>query len=185
MSPKLKDLLEGIRVLDLTHVFFGPFTTLLLAEMGADVIKIEPPWGELMRLNPPLINGASPICLFFNQSKKCITLNLKSSKGVEIFKRLVKISDVVVENFRPGTIDRMGLSYDVLKDVNPKIIFTSLSGFGQTGPYSPRPSFNAIAQAISGYMRLTGDQVSPEFPPILVPESDFTTIFVILLENIV
>ena len=168
----MRKALENIRVIDLTAVWFGPFCTMLLADMGAEVIKIEPPWGEMTRFRPPLINGASPNFTYFNRNKKGMTLNLKSEKGVAIFKELVKIGDVVVENYSPRTMEReFGLGYDTLREVNPKIIYASLSGYGQSGPYSQRPSFDIIGQAMSGLMYLTGERADPEGPPILTSEA--------------
>jgi len=152
-------ILENVRVLDLTHFFAGPFTTMLLSDMGADVIKIEPLWGERIRAYPPLIKGVSPYFAYLNRNKRGMALNLKSEKGVQILKDLVRFSDVVVENFSPGTMNRMGIGYETLKAINPGIILASISGFGQTGPYSPRPSFDIIAQAMSGIMTLTGETV--------------------------
>ncbi len=164
-------ILEDIRVVDLTHVWFGPFCTMILADLGAEVIKVEPPWGELIRFRPPLYGDAGPNFLYLNLNKKGMTLNLKNEKGLKVFKELVKVSDVVVENFSPGTIDRMGLGYDILKEVNPRLIFVSLSGFGQNGPYSHRPSFAPIAEALSGHSRLTGDVFDPGGPPLPIAEA--------------
>jgi len=165
----MKKALEGIRILDLSHVWFGPFCTLLLAEMGAEVIKIEPTWGDRTRMFAPLHNRESPTFQVLNLNKKGMTLNLKDPKGVEIFKDLVKLSDVVVENFSPGTMQKLGLSYEELRKVKPDIIYASLSGFGQTGPYSPRPSYFSIAEAISGHAYLAGRRVDPNGPPIGTP----------------
>lgn len=169
--------LEDLRVLDLTHAHEGPMCTMFLADMGAEVIKIEPTWGERTRFFPPLIKGTtSPYFLYLNRNKKGLTLNLKSEKGVKIFKDLVSIVDVVVENFSPGTMDRLGLGYETLKKINPKIIFASLSGFGQYGPYSKRLSFDPIAIAASGYMELMREKVDPSGPPVGPPEAIADTI---------
>lgn len=161
-------ILEDIRVLDLTHVVFGPWCTKMLADFGAEVIKIEPPWGALDRIpeRGPMYGGASAAFQYLNLNKKGMAIDLKNPKGVSIFKELVKISDVVVENFSPGTMKRLGLGYEDLKQVKPDIIYASLSGFGQTGPYSPRPSYAPIAEAMSGHTRETGDRVDPDGPPI-------------------
>ena len=161
----MKKALEGIRILDLSHVWFGPFCTLLLDEMGAEVIKIEPPWGDRTRMFAPLHNRESPTFQVLNLGKKGMTLNLKDPKGVQIFKELVEISDVVVENFSPGTMEKLGLSYEEVKKVKPDVIYASLSGFGQTGPYSPRPSYFSIAEAISGQAYLAGRGAGPDAPP--------------------
>ncbi len=168
--------LENTRVLDLTHYQAGPTCTMLLADMGAEVIKVEPPWGEQGRSLPPLISGLSPYFAHLNRNKKSITLNLKSEAGIRIFRQLVSISDVVVENYAPGTMEKLGIGYETLKEINHKIIFVSISGFGQYGPYSSRPSFDWIAQAMSGFMALTGDSALPGGPPIVVPESIGDTI---------
>ncbi len=151
----MRRILDDIRIVDFTHVQAGPLCTMILADMGAEVIKVEPPWGEMLRA-PPHYHGFSPGFAYFNRGKKGITLNLKKEKGLEIFKRLVKTSDVVVENFSPGTMDKLGLGYEELKKANPNVIFASISGFGQTGPYSQRGSFDLIAQAMSGLMSMTG-----------------------------
>lgn len=159
-------MLDDIRVLDFSHVYFGPYTTMILGDMGADVIKIEPPWGEVARLYPPLIGGMSTVFLYFDRNKRGMTLNLKEPKAVEIALSLAEKSDVVVENFKRGTMDKLGLGYDDVKKVRPDIIYASLSGFGLTGPYMPRPSFAPIASAMAGWYRLTGDLIDPEGPPI-------------------
>ncbi|RJS88965.1 CoA transferase [Candidatus Bathyarchaeota archaeon] len=163
-------ILEDVRVLDLTHVYFGPYATMLLADMGAEVIKIEPPWGDETRYYPPLYGGMSAVYLFFNRNKKGMTLNLKHPKGKEIFFQLLRDSDVVVENFKPGTMERLGLGYEELKKVKSDIIYATLSGFGRTGPYSRRPSFAPIASAMSGWMVLNGRIVDPNGPPVRAAE---------------
>lgn len=162
----MKKILEDIRVVDLTHVWFGPWCTRILAMLGAEVIKVEPPWGGFIRYQPPLFGDASANFLCLNTDKKGMTLNLKDPKGKEIFLRLVKKSDVVVQNFMPGTMEKLGIGYDTLKEVNPRIIYAALSGFGQDGPYSQRPSFAPIGEAYAGYTRLNGDLVDPEGPPL-------------------
>ena len=159
-------LLEGVRVLDLSHVYYGPYTTMVLASMGAEVIKIEPPWGEMSRFYPPLVNGESSPFMYLNRCKKGLTLNLKSEEGKAIFFRLLEDADIVVENFKRGTMEKLGLGYDELRKRKPDIIYAALSGFGVDGPYKDRPSFAPVAEAMSGWMRLTGDIVDPEGPPI-------------------
>jgi crotonobetainyl-CoA:carnitine CoA-transferase CaiB-like acyl-CoA transferase len=149
--------LEGLTVLDLTRVLAGPFCTMMLADMGANVIKIEAVGkGADERQLGPFQNGESAYFMNLNRNKKGITLNLKSPKGKEIFKGLVKNADVVIENYRPGTMDKLGLGYDVLREVNPCIIYAAVSGFGQYGPYTKRPGYDIIAQAMSGLMSTTG-----------------------------
>jgi len=159
-------LLEGVRVLDLSHVYYGPYTTMVLASMGAEVIKIEPPWGEMSRFYPPLVNGESSPFMYLNRCKKGLTLNLKSEEGKAIFFRLLEDADIVVENFKRGTMEKLGLGYGDLRSSKPDIIYAALSGFGVDGPYKDRPSFAPVAEAMSGWMRLTGDIVDPEGPPI-------------------
>ena len=160
-------ILEDVRVLDLTQFWFGPYCTMMLAEMGAEVIRIEPPWGSVDRLaDAYLVGGSSYTFHQLNLNKKGLTLNLKTEEGLATFKELVPRANVVVQNFRPGTMERLGLGYDVLKKLNPKIIYAALSGFGQTGPYSARPCFAPIAEAMSGHSRLTGDEVNVNGPPI-------------------
>ena len=160
-------ILEDIRVLDLSHVWFGPWCTMMLADLGAEVIRIEPPWGAIDRIaEGARFGGASYTFHHLNLNKKDLTLNLKTPEGLTIFKELVKKSDLVVQNFSPGTMERLGLGYDVLKALNPGIIYAALSGFGQDGPYSPRGSYAMIAEAMSGHTRLTGDRADPEGPPL-------------------
>ena len=161
------EILEDIRVLDLTQFWFGPFCTMMLADMGAEVIRIEPPWGSVDRIaDAALFGGVSYTYHQLNLNKKGLTLNLKTPEGLEVFKELVCKADVIVQNFRPGTMERLGLGYEVLRELNPMIIYAALSGFGQTGPYSERPCFAPIAEAMSGHSRLTGDEVDPNGPPI-------------------
>jgi CoA:oxalate CoA-transferase len=157
------NLLEGIRVLDMTNVLSGPFATLHLALLGADVIKIEnPDEGDLARKlgNVPKFNQALLGTSFLaqNANKKSLTLNLKSDEGKEIFSKLVKTSDILVENFRPGVMARLGLSYDKLCEINPGIIYCAISGFGQTGPDAFKPAYDQIIQGLSGVMAVNGDE---------------------------
>jgi CoA:oxalate CoA-transferase len=157
--------LEGIRVIDVTNVLAGPFCAYQLALLGADVVKAETPGtGDLARqlgADPALSRihmGAS--FLAQNAGKRSITVNLKSEGGKAIFKRLVESADVVVENFRPGVMDRLGVGYEVLKAINPKLIYCALSGFGQSGPMKNAPAYDQIIQGLSGAMSITGDQDS-------------------------
>ncbi|SMC93240.1 CaiB/BaiF CoA transferase family protein [Sporomusa malonica] len=152
-----KGALEGLTVLDLTRVLAGPFCTMMLADMGANVIKIEQAGtGADERQMGPFLNGESAYFMNLNRNKKGVTLNLKSSKGKEIFIGLVKNADIVIENYRPGTMEKLGLGYDVLKEINPGIIYAAISGFGHSGPYTKRPGYDIIAQAMSGLMSTTG-----------------------------
>ena len=160
-------ILDDITVLDLTQYWFGPYCTMMLGDLGAEIISIEPPWGSPDRVADAfLIGGSSYTFHQLNLNKKGITLNLKTEEGVHIFKRLVADSDVVVQNFRPGTMEKLGLGYNTLKEIKPELIYAALSGFGQTGPYRDRPCFAPIAEAMSGHSRLTGDEVDPDGPPI-------------------
>jgi crotonobetainyl-CoA:carnitine CoA-transferase CaiB-like acyl-CoA transferase len=144
----------------------------MLSDLGAEVIKIEPPWGAPDRFaQGPIVAGACPWFHYLNLGKKDLTLNLKERGGLEIFKKLVKRSDVVIQNFAPGTMERLELGYDVVKELNPRIIYAALSGFGQTGPYSPWASFASIAEAMSGHLRLCGDNVDPNGPPLYNAEA--------------
>jgi CoA:oxalate CoA-transferase len=158
--------LKDTRVLDLTHAWQGPICTMFLAAMGAEVLKIEPPWGALGRVTGQMIKGKVDAgFVFLNRGKKGMTLDLKSENGKKIFMDLVKISDVVIENFGPGTMDRLGLGYETLKKINPKIIMASGSGFGQYGPWSKRLSFDPIGRAASGYQYISGLADDPSTPP--------------------
>lgn len=154
--------LSGIRVLDLSRVLAGPFCTMILADMGAEVIKIESKNGDDSRSFPPFINGESAYFININRGKKSITLNLKHEEGRKIFLDLVKLSDVVVENFRPGVMERLGLGYDALREANLRIIYAAVSGFGHHGPNKDRPGYDLIGQAMGGIMSITG---WPDSPP--------------------
>jgi CoA:oxalate CoA-transferase len=165
LNPPIQPL-DDIRILDLTHFVNGPYATLLLSYMGAKVTKVEAPqWGDGLR---PAYRPSTevPVGIAFalmNGNKRSITLNLKSEEGKDIFKRLVRKADVVVENYEAGTMDRMGLGYEVLKAVNPRIIYASSTGYGQTGPNRNFPAFDPIVQAMTGVMALTG---RPSDPPL-------------------
>lgn len=152
-----KRALSDITVLDLTRVLTGPFATMWLGEMGANVIKVEiPNGGDEARRNSVFVNGISSFFVTINRNKRSITLNLKSEEGKQLFKELVKQADVVIENFRPGVMDRLGLGYKDLREVNDQIIYTSISGFGNNGPYTSRPAYDVVAQAMSGIKSVTG-----------------------------
>ncbi len=149
--------LSGIKVLDLTRVLAGPYATMVLADLGAEIIKIEQPGkGDDSRAYGPYKNGESAYFMSLNRNKESVTLNLKTLEGKEILKALVKNVDVLVENFRPGTMEKLGLGYDVLKEINPRLIYASSTGYGQTGPYSQRPAYDAVVQAMGGIMSITG-----------------------------
>lgn len=152
-----KGLLDGVRVLDLTRVLAGPYCGMMLADMGAEVIKIELPGrGDDSRKNGPFVNGESAYYMNLNRNKRGMTLNLKSEEGKRIFKELVKKSDIVLENYRPGVMKRLGLDYEELKKINPAIIYGAVSGFGQYGPYSQRAGYDILGQAMSGLMSTSG-----------------------------
>ena len=158
--------LEGMVVLDTTQVMAGPFCTLLLADMGAEVIKVEKPDGDdSRRIGPPFIKGESAAYLGINRNKQSIVLDLRTDPGKGAFRRLAAQADVVVENFRPGTMDRLGLGADELRKDHPELIYVSISGFGQTGPYASRPGYDLVAQGMSGIMSVTG---YPNSPPVKV-----------------
>lgn len=149
--------LENIRVLDLTRVLAGPYATMILGDLGADIIKIEmPSIGDDARHFGPYLHGESAYFMSLNRNKRSITLNLKTEKGKEILRGLIRESDVVVENFRPGTMEKLGIGYDRIKEINPEIIYATASGFGQTGPYSNRAAYDAVVQAMGGLMSITG-----------------------------
>lgn len=149
--------LEGIKVLDLTRVLAGPYCTMLLGDLGAEIIKVEVPVkGDDSRHFGPYQNGESAYFMSLNRNKMSMTLNLKTEKGKNLLRNLVKKVDVLVENFRPGTMEKLGLGYDVLKDINPKLIYAASSGFGHTGPYSQRPAYDGVVQAMGGIMSITG-----------------------------
>lgn len=150
-------ILSGMKVLDLSRVLAAPYCCMMLADMGADVLKIERPGtGDDSRGYAPFVNGESGYFMNLNRNKRSMTLDLKAPEGKKLFLELVKKCDVVVENYRPGTMEKLGLGYDVLKEVNPSLIYGSISGFGHYGPYSPRPGYDIIAQAMSGLMSTTG-----------------------------
>jgi len=167
--------LSGLKVLDLTHVMAGPTCTLMLADMGAAVIKVEkkPDGDDTRRTVPPKVGDQAAAFLMMNRNKRGIALDLKTPEGAMILRRLAARADVLVENFAPGVMERLGLGYADLKDDNPALIYCSLSGFGRTGPYSDRRGFDLVAQAMSGIMTFTG---MPGGPPTKCgpPLSDIT-----------
>lgn len=151
--------LEHIKVLDFTRVLAGPYCTMILANMGAEIIKVERPGiGDDSREFGPFINGQSVYFISLNRGKKSIALDLKQPESIKIIKELVKEVDVVAENFRPGTMEKLGLGYEELKKINPRLIFATMSGFGQTGPYSRRPAYDMIVQGMGGIMSITGQE---------------------------
>jgi CoA:oxalate CoA-transferase len=167
MTPSARPL-DGIRILDFTRVLAGPLSTALLADLGAEVIKIEPPQGDDYRAIGPMKNGQSALFTVMNRNKKSMVLDLKHPDAVRLVHELAARADVVVENFRPGVAERLGIGAEALARQNPKLVYVSVSGFGQTGPYAHRPAYDIIVQAMSGLMEATGD---PDGAPTLVGEA--------------
>jgi crotonobetainyl-CoA:carnitine CoA-transferase CaiB-like acyl-CoA transferase len=163
--------LSGIKVLDLTRVVSGPFCTMLLADFGAQVVKVEAPDPDPSRVTGIMGAGENPYFVNLNRNKRAITIDLKSEAGKEIVRRMAQTADVLVENFRPGVMERLGLGYPALSALNPRLVYAAITGFGKTGPYAGRPAFDFIAQAISGFMSLNGDQRMP-YLRVGIPISD-------------
>jgi crotonobetainyl-CoA:carnitine CoA-transferase CaiB-like acyl-CoA transferase len=153
--------LDDVRVVDLSRFIAGPFCAQLLADMGADVVKVERPGGEDARQHKPFLDGESLYVMAFSRNKRAMTLDTRHPEAREVLERLIRTSDVLVENYRPGTLAAMGLGPERLRELNPRLIVTSISGFGQDGPLAERALFDAIAQAMSGLMSLTGDGEQP------------------------
>ena len=168
--------LAGLKVIDLTHVMAGPTCTLMLADMGADVIKIEKtPHGDDTRVTvPPKVGDEAAAFLMMNRNKRGVVIDLKTAGGAKVLRRLLKTADILVENFAPGVMVRLGFAYEDLRADNPGLIYCSLSGFGRTGPYKHRRGFDLVAQAMSGIMSFTGER--PDGPPVKcgAPLSDIT-----------
>jgi crotonobetainyl-CoA:carnitine CoA-transferase CaiB-like acyl-CoA transferase len=158
-------ILDDIRVIDLSRYISGPNACTLLGNLGADVIKVESPDGEPVREYEPAIDGQSFYYMVFNRNKRGVTLNTRTKKGKELLRKLLLGADVLVENYRPGTMEKMGLGWEELHEINPRLIMVSISGFGQTGPMAGKPGFDSILQATSGLMSLTGD---PDGEPYLM-----------------
>ena len=158
--------LEGTRVLDLTHVLAGPFAAMILADLGAEVIKVEQPEiGDRSRSSGPFIDGESSYFMSVNRGKLGLSVDLSKARGKELFLQLVDNSDVVLENFAPGTMRRLGLDYPVLRDRNPSIIYAAISGFGQDGPYSSKPALDVVVQGMGGILSVTGEPGGPPIRP--------------------
>lgn len=167
--------LRGMKVIELAHIMAGPVCGLMLADMGADVIKVEKPDGDdSRRFLPPSIEGESAAYMMMNRNKRGVALNLKDAQAVKVLHRLLEEADVVIENYRLGTMERLGLGYDDLRAINPRLIYCEISGFGRTGPYAERGGFDLIAQGMSGLMSITGE--GPGRPPVKTgpPVSDIT-----------
>lgn len=154
----MKLALEGLKVVDLSQVLAGPYCTMVLADMGAEVIKIEKyPNGDDTRTMGPFINEESHMYMMVNRNKKGVCINLKTPEGLELFKELIQSVDVLVENYRPGVTKKLGIDYETLKEINPGLIYCSISGYGQTGPYSQKGGYDIMAQGLSGLMHMTGE----------------------------
>ena len=165
-QPGVTPYLEGVTVLDFTQYLAGPSCTRLLVEMGADVIKVEyPPYGDPVRPSPPRRNGRSAYHVQQNRGKRSLSVDLTRPEGISLIEDLVSKVDIVVENYSPGVMERRGLGYQRLRELNPQIIMASISGFGQSGPLSEKTAFDFIAQAYSGLMHMTGE---PDGPPMLI-----------------
>lgn len=168
--------LKDMRVIELAHIMAGPVAGLMLADLGADVVKVEKADGgdDTRRFAPPYIKGESAAFMMMNRNKRGMVINLKHEKGKEIVQRLAKDADVLIENYRAGAMEKLGLGYERLKSINPGLIYCEVSGFGRTGPYAGRGGFDLIAQGMSGLMSITGE--GPGRPPVKVgaPVSDIT-----------
>lgn len=151
--------LENLKVLDLTRVLAGPYATMILGDLGADIIKIEMPVkGDDARHFGPYMQGESAYFMSLNRNKRSMTLDLKKDKGKEVFLKLIETVDIVVENFRPGTMEKLGIGYEVLSKINPRLIYAAASGYGHTGPYAKRAAYDAVVQAMGGIMSITGEE---------------------------
>ena len=155
--------LEGVRVLDLTQIMAGPYCAMTLGDMGADVVKVEKPNGgdDARRMGPPFIKGESAAFLGINRNKRSIVADMRTDGGREIVQELARRSDILIQNFRPGSLERMGLGYEQAREINPAIIYCTISGFGATGPYARRGGFDLVAQGMSGLMSVTGHPGAP------------------------
>lgn len=175
--PSINKALEGVRVLDFTQIGAGPLAGMQMGDMGAEVIKIEAPTGDIGRkLGPPWQNGESVVSMCFNRNKRSLIVDLKKAEGAALIKQLAASSHVVLESFRPGVMERLGIGYEALRIVNSKIVFASVSAYGQTGPWRDKPGVDGIVQAVSGLMSNIGDENSPPMK-VLVPAVDMVTGF--------
>lgn len=155
----MEQALKGMKVLDLSQVLAGPYCTMVLADMGAEVIKVEKfPSGDDTRSMGPYINEESYMYMMVNRNKRGICINLKTKQGLEVLYRLIKNADVFIENYRPGVTKKLGIDYDTLKAINPALIYCSISGYGQTGPYKDKGGYDIMAQGLSGLIDMTGEK---------------------------
>lgn len=161
VQPAWGGPLAGLRVLDLTRVLAGPYATQSLGDLGAEIWKVEPPGGDETRRFPPFAGGESHYYLALNRSKKSLVIDLKQDEGKALLRRLAAAADILVENYRPGVMDKLGLGYDALAELNPGLVYCSISGFGQTGPLRDKPSFDIVTQAMSGALSVNGEKGRP------------------------
>lgn len=161
MSGAWAGPLAGLKVLDLTRVLAGPYATQSLGDLGAEIWKVEPPGGDETRAFPPFLGGESHYFLALNRQKKSLVIDLKQDEGKDLLRRLAARADILVENYRPGVMDRLGLGYEALSAINPRLIQCSISGFGQTGPLKDKPAFDIVTQAMSGALSVNGEKGRP------------------------
>jgi glutaryl-CoA transferase len=154
-------ILHGIRILDLTRDIAGPVATMLAAELGADVVKVEPPGGDEMRHWPPFVDGESVYFVSCNRGKRSLTIDLKTEDGTRLFHRLLRTADVLVENYRPGTLEKLGLGWDTLHEAHPRLVWVSVTGYGRSGPRAGAPAYDSMMQAFTGIMGITGERDRP------------------------
>jgi crotonobetainyl-CoA:carnitine CoA-transferase CaiB-like acyl-CoA transferase len=157
-SMALSAVLQGVRILDCTRNIAGPVATMLAAEMGADVIKVEPPGGDEMRRWPPFVDGESVYFVSCNRGKRSIAIDFKTEEGQQLFHRLLATADVMIENYRPGTLEKMGIGWKNLKAAHPRLVWISVTGYGRTGPRAGAPAYDSMIQAYTGIMGITGEQ---------------------------
>src|SRR5262245_48696026 len=169
--------LAGIRVIELANLIAGPLCATLLADMGADVVKVEPPGGDMARALPPIENGASASFAALNRNKRSLVLDLKRPEARDILLKLAAASDALVEAYRPGALDKLGLSARDVRAVNARLVYTSVSGFGKTGPYRNRAGINLIAEAFSGTLSVTGEPGAMPMRPGIQTADIFGALF--------
>lgn len=177
VANPLTGALDGIRVIDFSQIAAGPLCTMLLADMGADVVKVEPPSGDVGRtLGPPFVDGESTLFMSLNRNKRSVVIDLKNDEGREQALRLIETADVVVESFRPGVADRLGIGHEKLRALFPRLVYCSISAYGQNGPWSDRPGVDGVLQAVSGLMSITGGADAPP-SKVQAPVVDMVTGF--------
>ena len=167
LPDRSEQLLEGVRVIDLTRILAGPYCTMLLGDLGADIIKIEFPerGDDTRQWGPPFTaGGQSAYFLAANRNKRSLTLDLKSERGMEILKALIQTGDVLIENFRAGTLEKWGLAYEQLQELKPDLVYCTVTGYGYTGPYRDRPGYDFVVQALGGFMSVTGPEDGQTLP---------------------